>query len=58
MIDEIVSHDEYSDEMLMVDMSLITNDVQLETISPFDLFGVLALRWLRMSACPCFWVAY
>ncbi|WKA10675.1 hypothetical protein VitviT2T_028237 [Vitis vinifera] len=47
MIDEIVSHDEYSDEMLMVDMSLIANDVQLETISPFDLFGVLAIEMVE-----------
>ena len=47
MIDEIVSHDEYSDEMLMVDMSLITDDVQLETISPFDLFGVLAIEMVE-----------
>ncbi|RVW59836.1 hypothetical protein CK203_098456 [Vitis vinifera] len=44
MIDEIVSHDEYSDEMLMVDMSLITDDVQLETIYSLDLFRVLAIE--------------
>ena len=44
MIDEIVSHDEYSDEMLMVDMSLITDDVQLETIYSLDLFRVFAIE--------------
>ena len=31
----------------MVDMSLITDDVQLETISPLDLFGVLAIEMVE-----------
>ena len=43
-IDEAILRDEYSDEMLMVDMSQITNDVQPETTSPLYLFGVLAIE--------------
>ncbi|KAL6325116.1 hypothetical protein AAG906_022683 [Vitis piasezkii] len=37
----------YSDEMLMVDMSQITDDVQPETASPLDLFGVLAIEMVK-----------
>ena len=44
MIDGAILRDEYSDEMLMVDMSLITDDVQLETIYSLDLFRVLAIE--------------
>ena len=31
----------------MVDMSQITDDVQLETASPLDLFGVLAIEMVE-----------
>ncbi|KAL6348642.1 hypothetical protein AAG906_016171 [Vitis piasezkii] len=34
-------------EMFMVDMSQITNDVQSETTSPLDLFGVLAIEMVK-----------
>ncbi|KAL6348330.1 hypothetical protein AAG906_005630 [Vitis piasezkii] len=43
-IDEAILRDEYSDEMLMVDMSQIIDDVQPNTASPLDLFGVLAIE--------------
>ena len=33
-----IPRDEYSNEMLMVDMSQITDDVKPETASPLDLF--------------------
>ncbi|KAL6321720.1 hypothetical protein AAG906_031232 [Vitis piasezkii] len=42
-VDGALPCDEYSDEMFMVDMSQITNDVQPETTSPLDLFGVLVV---------------
>ena len=47
MIDGVILHDEYNDEMLMVDMSQITDDVQPETASPLDLFGVLAIKMVE-----------
>ena len=40
MIDGIVPHDEYQDEMDMMTMSQITSIVLLQPISPFDMFGV------------------
>ena len=40
MIDEVVHHDEYRDEMDMMTVSQITNIVQLPPISPFDMFGM------------------
>ena len=40
MIDGVVPHDEYRDEMDMMTMSQITSIVQLRPISPFDAFGV------------------
>ena len=40
MIDGVVPHDEYQDEMDMMTMSQITNIVQLQSVSPFDMFGV------------------
>ena len=46
-IDGVVSHDEYSNEMFMVDMSQITNDVQPEIASPLNLFGVLAIEMVK-----------
>ena len=38
--DGVVPHDEYRDEMKMMTMSQITNIVQLQPVSPFDMFGV------------------
>ena len=40
MIDKVIPHDEYRDEMNMMTMSQITNIVQLSPVSPFDMFGV------------------
>ena len=40
MIHGVVSHDEYQDEMDMMTMSQITSNVQLQPISPFDMFGM------------------
>ena len=42
-----IPREEYSDEMLMVDMSQITDDVQPKTASPLDLFGVLAIEMVE-----------
>ena len=47
MIDGTILHDEYSDEMFMVDMSQITNDVQPKTTSPLDMIGVLAIEMVE-----------
>ena len=40
MIDGVVPHDEYRDEMNIMTMSQITSIVQLQPVSPFDIFGV------------------
>ena len=47
MIDGAILRDEYSDEMLIVDISQITDDVQPETTSPLNLFGVLAIEMVE-----------
>ena len=47
MIDWVIPHDEYSDEMFMVDMSQIIDDVQLKIVSLLDLFGVLAIEMVE-----------
>ena len=47
MIDEAIPRYEYSDEMLMVDMSQITDDVKPVTASPLNLFGVLAIKMVE-----------
>ena len=39
VIDGVVPHDEYWDEMDMTSMSQIAERVQPKSISPFDLFG-------------------
>ena len=44
VIDGVVPHDEYRDEMDMMSMSQITEMVQLEPTSPFNLFGVSAIE--------------
>ena len=47
IIDGVIPRDEYSDEMVMVDLSQITEDVQLTTVSPLDFFGVLAIEMVE-----------
>ena len=44
MVDGVVPHDEYIDDMLAISMSQIDGIVQLEFASPFDLFGVSAIE--------------
>ncbi|RVW87897.1 Retrovirus-related Pol polyprotein from transposon 17.6 [Vitis vinifera] len=44
MIDGVVSHDEYRDEMDMMTMSQITSIVQLQPVSAFDMFGVSTIE--------------
>ncbi|RVW66471.1 hypothetical protein CK203_065758 [Vitis vinifera] len=44
MIDGVVSHDKYRDEMDMMTMSQITSIVQLQPISAFDMFGVSTIK--------------
>ena len=44
MIDGVVPHDEYRDEMDMMSISQITNIIQSEPISPFDLFGASTIE--------------
>ena len=46
MIDGVVSRDEYRDKMDMMTVSQITNTVQLQPISPFDMFGVSTIEVL------------
>ena len=47
MIDGVVPHDEYCDEMDMMTVSQITSIVQLQPVSLFDFLGCLPLRLLR-----------
>ncbi|RVW77767.1 hypothetical protein CK203_050316 [Vitis vinifera] len=44
MVDGVVPHDRYIDEMLAMSMSQIDGIVQPEFASPFDLFGVSAIE--------------
>ncbi|KAL6313599.1 hypothetical protein AAG906_006968 [Vitis piasezkii] len=44
MVDGVVPHDRYIDEMLAMSMSQINRIVQPEFASPFDLFGVSAIE--------------
>ena len=44
MVDGVVPHDKYIDEMLAMSMSQIDGIVQPEFASPFDLFGVSAIE--------------
>ena len=44
IVDEVVLHDEYIDEMLAMSMSQIDEIVQPELASPFDLFEVSAIE--------------
>ena len=46
MIDGAVPRDEYRDKMDMMTVSQITNTVQLQPISPFDMFGVSTIEVL------------
>ena len=47
VIDEVVSHDEYWDEMDMLSMSQIAKMVQLELTSQLDLFGVFVMEVVK-----------
>ena len=44
LIDGVVSHDEYRDEMYMMTVSQITSIVQLQPVSAFDMFGVSTIE--------------
>ena len=44
IVDEVVPHDEYVDEMLVMSLSQIEEIAPLELASPFDLFGVSILE--------------
>ena len=44
MIDGVVPRDEYRDEMDMMIVSQITSIVQLQPVSPFDMFGVSTIE--------------
>ena len=43
MIDGVIPHGEYSDQMFVISMSKTTGVVQLKFAFPLDLFGVLAI---------------
>ncbi|KAL6321930.1 hypothetical protein AAG906_035834 [Vitis piasezkii] len=47
MIDGVVPHDEYRDEMDKMTVSQITSIVQLQPASPFDMFGVSTIEVLE-----------
>ena len=49
MIDGVVSHDEYRDEMYMMTVSQITSIVQLQPVSTFDMFGVSTIEILERT---------
>ena len=44
MIDGVIPHDEYRDEMDIMGMSQTTSIVQVEPTSSFNLFGVSAIE--------------
>ncbi|RVW47398.1 hypothetical protein CK203_105890 [Vitis vinifera] len=44
VIDGVVPHDEYRDEMDMMIVHQITSIVQLQPVSPFDMFGVSTIE--------------
>ena len=44
VIDGVVPHDEYRDEMDMMTMSQITSIVQLQPVSAFDMFRVSTIK--------------
>ena len=47
MIDGTIPREEYNDEMLVVNMSQITDDVQPKIVSPLNLFRVLAIEMVE-----------
>ena len=47
MIDGVVPHYEYSNKMLVVNMSYITNYVQPKTVFQLDMFRVLAIEMVE-----------
>ena len=48
MMDEFVPHDEYIDDMDVMDIHHVVNIVKPESVSLFDLFGYLPLCVQRM----------
>ena len=44
IMDEVVSHDECIDEMLVMSMNQIDGMIQPELVSPFAFFGVSAIK--------------
>ena len=44
IVDGVVPHDEYIDEMLAMSMNQIDGIVQPEFASPFDIFGMFAIE--------------
>ncbi|RVW90949.1 hypothetical protein CK203_044127 [Vitis vinifera] len=49
MIEEVVPRDEYRDEMDMMAVSQITSIVQLQPVSPFDMFGLSTIEYSLVS---------
>ena len=47
-MDEFVTHDEYIDDMDVMDIHHVVNIVKPESVSLFDLFGYLPLCVQRM----------
>ena len=47
MVDGVVPHDEYQDEMNWMTVSQITGIVELHPVSPFDMFGVSTIEVLE-----------
>ena len=47
LVDGVVPHDEYIDEMLVMSISQIEETVQSKLASPFDLFGVFVIKIVK-----------
>ena len=47
MIDGVIPHDEYIDQMFVISTSKTTSVIQLESAFPLDLFGVLAIEMVK-----------
>ena len=47
LVDGVVPHDEYVDEMLAMSISQIEETVQSKLASPFDLFGVFVIKIVK-----------
>ena len=49
VIDGVVPHDEYRNEMDKMTVSQITGIVRLQPVSPFDMFGVSTIEVLERT---------